>query len=76
MPNVLVRDVDEAVLAKLKDMARRNGRSLQSELLAILTNFVADCPLSDEETATQIKDALRGRVFADSGAQLREERAH
>ena len=75
MPNVLIRNVDEAVLAQLKDQARRNGRSLQSELLALLTTFAADHPKSDEETAAQIKEALRGRGFSDSAAQLREDRA-
>lgn len=75
MPNVLVRDVDETLLAQLKDQAQRNGRSLQSEVLAILTNFVSSPPLSDEETAARIKDALRGRMYSDSAAQLREDRA-
>ncbi len=32
--------------------------------------------LSDEETASQIKDALRGRIFSDSAALLREDRDH
>lgn len=74
MPNVLVRDVDETVLAQLKDQAQRNGRSLQSEVLAILTNFASSNRLSDEETAAQIKNALRGRIFSDSAALLREDR--
>ena len=74
MPNVLVRDVDETVLAQLKDQAQRNGRSLQSEVLAILTNFASYNTLSDTETAARIKDALRGRIFSDSAALLREDR--
>ena len=75
MPNVLVRDVDETVLARLKDQAQRNGRSLQSEVLAILNSFASYDTLSDEETAARIKDALRGRIFSDSAAPLREDRA-
>jgi plasmid stability protein len=71
MPNILVRDVDETVLAKLKDQAKRNRRSLQSEVLAIPNNFVAQSPLSDAETAARIKEALRGRNFTDSAALLR-----
>lgn len=73
MPNVLIRNVDEITLAQLKAQARRNGRSLQNELRTLLTTFAHT--LSDEETATQIKEALRGRVFSDSAAQLRAERA-
>jgi plasmid stability protein len=73
MPNVLIRDVEENTLAQLKAQAQRNGRSLQRELQTLLTT--AAHTLSDEATATQIKEALRGRVFSDSAAQLREERA-
>lgn len=75
MPNVLVRDVDETVLEKLKDQARRNGRSVQTELLALINNLVAASPLSDEETAAQIKKSLRGRKFSDSAVLLREDRS-
>lgn len=73
MPNVLIRNVDEITLAQLKAQARRNGRSLQNELRILLTTVAHT--LSDEATATQIKEALRGRVFSDSAAQLRAERA-
>jgi plasmid stability protein len=69
MPKLFIRDLDEMTRAQLEEQARRNGRSLPDEVRAILTN------LADEETATQIKEALRGRVFSDSAAQLREERA-
>ena len=36
MPDVLVRDVDESALVRLKERARGNGRSLGSELKLIL----------------------------------------
>jgi hypothetical protein len=74
MPDVLVRNVDESVLAKLKDLAKRNRRTVQGELLTLINNFVASATLSDEETAARIKDALRGRNFTDSAALLREDR--
>ena len=75
MPDVLVRNVDESVLAKLKDLAKRNRRTVQGELLALINNLVASATLSDEETAARIKDALRGRNFSDSAALLREDRS-
>ena len=75
MPDVLVRGVDETILTKLKDVAKRNGRSVQSELLTLINNFVASATLSDEETAARIKDALRGRSFTDSAELLREDRS-
>ncbi|MFN0124216.1 MAG: FitA-like ribbon-helix-helix domain-containing protein [Blastocatellia bacterium] len=75
MPDVFVRDVEESVLEKLKDHARRNGRSLQSEVLAILNTFAALDTLSDEETAAVIRGSLRDRVFSDSADLLREDRS-
>jgi plasmid stability protein len=74
MPDVLVRDVDEKILNKLKSRASRNGRSLQNELLQIFKSITEDNGLSDEKTADKIKSALRGRTFSDSAAMLREDR--
>lgn len=74
MPNVLVRDVDEKVLEKLKTKAARNGRSLQSEVQIILTDATKFEPLSDALAAKKIKDSLRGREHSDSAELLREDR--
>jgi plasmid stability protein len=74
MPNVLVRDVDEKVLEKLKTMAARNGRSLQREVQIILNDSINFEPLSDSEVARKIKDSLRGRQHSDSAELLREDR--
>ncbi len=74
MPNVLVRDVDEKVLEKLKTKAARNGRSLQREVQIILSEAINFEPLSDSEVAKKIKDSLRGRSHSDSAELLREDR--
>lgn len=75
MPDVLVRDIEENVLARLKDRAKQNGRSLQKELKLLFQSLAAQSDyLSDEETALKIKDALRGREFSDSAVLLREDR--
>ena len=74
MPNVLVRDVDEKVLEKLKNKAARNGRSLQREVRIILNEAINFEPLSDSEVARKIKDSLRGRQHSDSAELLREDR--
>jgi len=74
MPDVLVRDVDEKVLGKLKARASKNGRSLQNELLQLFNTITENDGLSDERTADKIKNALRGRSFSDSAALLREDR--
>lgn len=75
MPNVLVRDVEDRILMKLKERAKENGRSLQNELTQIFRALVENEVLSDEETAAKIKKSLRGRVFSDSAASLREDRS-
>ena len=74
MPDILVRDVDEKVLVKLKALDSNNGRSLQSELLQLFKSITEGEVLSDERTAEKIKNALRGRSFSDSATLLREDR--
>ncbi|MBA3694448.1 MAG: hypothetical protein H0X49_08040 [Acidobacteria bacterium] len=78
MPNVLVRDVDEKVLEKLKSKAARNGRSLQREVQIILMNAAAPVsePLSDIETARKIRAMLKTKnQRSDSAELLAEDRA-
>lgn len=41
MPAVHIRDVDEAVLATLREVARENDRSLNAELVATLEERAA-----------------------------------
>ncbi|MDQ3687112.1 MAG: TraY domain-containing protein [Acidobacteriota bacterium] len=75
MPNVLVRDVEESVLKKLKKLAEENGRSLQTEVQIVLRRHVENEPLSDLKVARKIKEGLRGRKHSDSAALLREDRS-
>jgi plasmid stability protein len=75
MPDVLVRNVDAKVLAKLKERAARNGRSLQKELLLAFDELTrGGGSSSDERTAAKIKNSLRGRTHSDSVLLLREDR--
>jgi len=75
MPDVLVRNVEDRILIRLKKRAKDNGRSLQNELTQIFRSLAEDEDLSDLETAAKIKKSLRGRVFSDSAASLREDRS-
>jgi len=75
MPDVLVRNVEDSVLERLKARAKENGRSLQKELSVLLRSFVEDKPLSSDETAKKIRESLRGRVHTDSAELLREDRS-
>jgi antitoxin FitA len=76
MPDVLVRNVENEILVKLKTRAKRNGRSLQNELIQIFLSVAENETkvLSDKETAAKIKKMLRGRAFSDSARVLREDR--
>lgn len=74
MPNILVRDVDEVLLAKLKVRAKANGRSLQSEVINMFRKSLDGDAMSDKDRAAKIKESLRGRTFSDSAALLREDR--
>jgi plasmid stability protein len=74
MPGILVREVELETLEKLKKRAKKNGRSLQSEVRSIIIDVVEGSSLSDEETASAIKQSLRGREFSDSAELLREDR--
>lgn len=75
MPQVLVRDLDAAVVERLKQRARRHGRSLQKEAKAILE--AAAITMSMEE-ARQVADAWQlrfgDRQFDDSAELILEDR--
>jgi plasmid stability protein len=60
MAQVLVRDLDRAVVEKLKARAADHGRSLQAELKAILE--------------AQARQVTKGRLHTDSGELQAEDR--
>ena len=76
MSQVLVRDIDPTVIEHLKNRAKQNGRSFESELRIILK----DAALKSESGADRlnmsrkIRHIFAGRVFSDSTSLLREER--
>ncbi|MCP9492902.1 MAG: Arc family DNA-binding protein [Pyrinomonadaceae bacterium MAG19_C2-C3] len=75
MPNVLVRDVEDVVLEKLKTRATRGGRSLQSEVQMILKEAAERAePLSELETARKIRNSLAVKEQSDSTELSREDR--
>jgi antitoxin FitA len=74
MAQILIRGLEENVVARLKDHAAAHGRSLESEARSILesaTGFTA------EEARRVVNDwqkRLSGRKMSDSAALLREDR--
>jgi plasmid stability protein len=75
MAQVLVRQLDEKVVDRLKRRAKEHGRSLQSEVKTILEEAVPDY-----EAAWRRIEGFRkrlkksGRRFIDSAALIRQDR--
>ena len=75
MPDVLIRDVDEAALARLKARARGNGRSLGAELKIIIEQASRrDDKATARTLAEEMSCRLAGRPHTDSAELLREDR--
>ena len=75
MPDVLVRDVDENALARLKQKAKSNGRSLGVELKLILEQAAKQFDMvTAREMAERMSRRLEGRHHTDSAELLREDR--
>ena len=74
MANVLVRDLDDAVLRHLKAAAKTHGRSLQAEIHDVLTGASARSLAETQRLSTQWLKRLRGSTHTDSTALIREDR--
>jgi antitoxin FitA len=78
MPEVLVRNLEEAVVERLKARARDNGRSLQAELKLILEQAARPAPARPsraEYRALAVRASLADQPQTDSAALLAEDRA-
>ena len=77
MAQILVRNLDEETVERLKRRAREDGRSLQSEVKHILSQAAQE-PIVDMETARALVENIRkkfkGRKFPDSVELIREDR--
>jgi plasmid stability protein len=75
MAQVLVRQLNDKVVDRLKKRAKEHGRSLQSEVKTILEDAVPDY-----ERAWKRIDSLRlrlkrsSRKFSDSAGLIRQDR--
>lgn len=75
MAKVLVRDLDPAVVERLKARAREHDRSLQKELKAILEEAAAKPSWAEARAdAERVRQMLAGRRFSDSTELVREDR--
>lgn len=74
MAQILIRNLDETTIERLKLRAMQNGRSLQAEVKMILDQAAHVDLQTARLTAARIREKLRGRPTSDSVALLHEER--
>ena len=76
MTDVRVRDLDDDIVALLKDRARMNGRTLENELREALTELATRSKRELAEQAAQLRAAIKAEsgVLTDSAPFIREER--
>jgi plasmid stability protein len=74
MPDVLVRDVDGAVLERLKASAKAHGRSLQAELHEILRASTVRSLAETQRLSTRWLKRLRRGGHSDSAVLIRDDR--
>jgi plasmid stability protein len=74
MGQILVRDLNDEVIERLKDRARNDGRSLQSEVKLILEQAAQADVKAARKLANDIRKRFKGRRLTDSADLIREDR--
>ena len=75
MPDVLIRNVDDAVVERLKIRAKEKHRSLQAELHLILNQAAHQLHAAElKARAAVLRERLAATAHADSTLSLREDR--
>jgi plasmid stability protein len=74
MPQVLVRNIDPGTLDRLKERARRHGRSLQAELRLILVRAAESDPDRFWNAAQRVRESVVPGGYTDSTELVREDR--
>jgi plasmid stability protein len=74
MKVITVRNVPDEVYDAVASLARRNRRSLQQQVLAILEQAQLLTQTSPVKRAATLRERLAGRPMGDTVAEVREER--
>lgn len=74
MAQVLIRNLENETVDKLKARAARNDRSLQAELQIILERAAETDVVDGRAVAARIRRMLSGRKHSDSAALIAEDR--
>jgi plasmid stability protein len=70
MAQILIRNLDDAVVEKLKRRAETHGRSLEAEVRLLLTNSVQ----YDVSALRELRAKFGDRKFDDTTEMIREDR--
>lgn len=74
MAEVLIRNLDDRILKRLKKRALRNDRSLQAELQNIIERAASSDVIEGRALAARIRRKLSGRAHSDSTALVADDR--
>ena len=74
MANILIRDLDDEILARLKETARAHGRSLQAEIHEVLEAASIRSFAETRRLSARWLKRLGGFSQTDSTRLIREDR--
>ncbi len=74
MANILIRDIDDELLAQLKTLAKRHGRSLQVEIHNVLERAAVSSQAETRRLSARWLKRLAESSQSDSTRLIREDR--
>lgn len=74
MAQMTVRNINDACIARLKERARLNKRSLEAEVRDILEKAAQPNPQEFFDWTRTLRNRLRHRYTGDSTAEIRKDR--
>ncbi len=74
MPQLLVRNLEEETVERLKALARRHGRSLQGQVKVVLEEAASLSAADVTALLAKWEGRFRGKRFGDSARLIRKDR--
>lgn len=74
MAQIIVRNLDDSVVERLRSRAKSNGRSLEAEVRLILEQSAKAEMAIARSMAIDMRQRLRGRKFPEVAELIREDR--
>ena len=78
MADIRVRNLDDNIVAQLKDQARMHGRSLEGELRDVLIELATRPRREAADQAARLREAIKAEfgILTDSAPLIRDDRDH